>query len=187
MEYAKLNVYPHTHGKVVKLAKKHSLTMAEFMDASCDYFMKSGINPQEDGVKIDVKFQDLERKLLKRNDQVIAFIKTQEQEWLTPILMKQDAILDKLGLTKSSNIEVFSPSKSNAGESKTVTKSNEALQDELLKSQEESERLRAHLSKIVRNIERKVGGLHSQVKYEIKTTGDFTESFYNTLIKEYSR
>ena len=64
------------------LAKTHNLKQVEFINHAIAYFKKTGINPS------DQIFSPREEinKLSTRMDQVIGFIKTQEEKKLNPLL-----------------------------------------------------------------------------------------------------
>lgn len=69
------------HSKTLeRLAKLAGVSKKEFIGLSLDYFEKHGINPAE----YESPAQEMQR-LIKRVDQVIAFIKKQEQDILRPL------------------------------------------------------------------------------------------------------
>ncbi|MCW3788905.1 BfmA/BtgA family mobilization protein [Plebeiibacterium sediminum] len=65
-----------------KLSSHHALRQIEFINAAIDYFKKTGINPAEE------IFSPREEiaKLTKRVDQVVQFIRKNEQSKLNPLL-----------------------------------------------------------------------------------------------------
>lgn len=62
-----------------RLAKANGVTKKDFLQYALDYFEKYGINP----VKHESPAQEMQ-KLIKRVDQVVAFIRKQEQDILRP-------------------------------------------------------------------------------------------------------
>lgn len=74
------------------LAKTHNLKQVEFINHAIAYFKKTGINPS------DQIFSPREEinKLSTRMDQVIGFIKTQEEKKLNPLLDELILISRKL-------------------------------------------------------------------------------------------
>lgn len=65
--------------KLDRLAKASGVTKKEYLACSLEYFERFGINP----VKHESPAQEME-KLIKRVDQIIAFIRKQEQDILRP-------------------------------------------------------------------------------------------------------
>ena len=65
-----------------KLAQNHNLKQVEFINHAIAYFKKTGINPAEE---IYSPREEI-NKLSHRVDQVIRFIKTQEEKKLNPLL-----------------------------------------------------------------------------------------------------
>nr|WP_319399017.1 BfmA/BtgA family mobilization protein [uncultured Carboxylicivirga sp.] len=74
------------------LAKKHDLKQVDFINHCISYFRKTGINPA------DEIFSPREEinKLNQRMDQVIRFIRTQEEKKLNPLFDELIAISKKL-------------------------------------------------------------------------------------------
>ena len=64
-----------------KICKSNKTTKKDFICAAISYFEKYGINP----ISHESPAQEMQ-KLIKRVDQVIAFIRTQEKEILRPFL-----------------------------------------------------------------------------------------------------
>lgn len=62
-----------------RLAKASGVTKKDFLSCALDYFEKYGINP----AKHESPAQEMQ-KLIKRVDQVVAFIRKQEQDILLP-------------------------------------------------------------------------------------------------------
>lgn len=62
-----------------RLAKASGATKKDFLQSALDYFERYGINP----VKHESPAQEMQ-KLIKRVDQVVAFIRKQEQDILRP-------------------------------------------------------------------------------------------------------
>ena len=62
-----------------RLAKANNVSKKDFLSCALDYFEKYGINP----VQHESPAQEMQ-KLIKRCDQVIAFIRKQEQDILRP-------------------------------------------------------------------------------------------------------
>ncbi|NDV68932.1 BfmA/BtgA family mobilization protein [Dysgonomonas sp. 25] len=69
-----------TFRKLEKLATSSGVTKKEFLAHACIYFERYGINP----VIHESPAQEMQ-KLIKRVDQVVAFIRTQEKEKLNPM------------------------------------------------------------------------------------------------------
>ena len=80
--------------KEAKLASKTlDLTLGEFVLHSAEYFRKTGIDPSKSGIESPYKAI---KELEKRVGQVVAFIKTQEQEKLNPLLEQLIFLTQKL-------------------------------------------------------------------------------------------
>lgn len=71
-----------TSKKLDKLALTNRLSKKDFIDQALAYFEKYGINPTQDETPV----QEMER-IRKRQDQIVAFLKTQEKNILEPSLM----------------------------------------------------------------------------------------------------
>ena len=65
--------------KLQKMAEKCGLTKIEFFIAMVDYFYKSKKDPR------DLNDELLKKELVKRSDNIIGFIRTQESELLMPL------------------------------------------------------------------------------------------------------
>jgi virulence-associated protein VapD len=74
------------------LAQKHNLKQVDFINHAIAYFKKTGINPADE---IYSPREEIS-KLSHRVDQVIRFIKTQEEKKLTPLLDELILISRKL-------------------------------------------------------------------------------------------
>src|SRR5690554_5157982 len=74
------------------LAQKHNLKQVDFINHAIAYFKKTGINPADE---IYSPREEIS-KLSHRVDQVIRFIKTQEEKKLTPLLYELILISRKL-------------------------------------------------------------------------------------------
>jgi NifB/MoaA-like Fe-S oxidoreductase len=74
------------------LARKHNLKQVDFINHSISYFKKTGINPA------DEIFSPREEinKLTTRVDQIVRFIRTQEEKKLTPLLDELTIVSRKL-------------------------------------------------------------------------------------------
>lgn len=68
-----------TFSRLDRLSKANGVSKKEFLSCALEYFEKYGINP----VKHESPAQEMQ-KLIKRCDQVIAFIRKQEQDFLRP-------------------------------------------------------------------------------------------------------
>jgi len=73
----------HTHKNAKALCKTHELTLGELVQHSVVYFKKTGINPSQADNESPYKAI---KELDKHIGQVVAFIRTQEQEKLNPLL-----------------------------------------------------------------------------------------------------
>ena len=68
-----------TFATLDRLAKSNDVSKKEFLSCALEYFEKYGINP----VQHESPAKEMQ-KLIKRCDQVIAFIRKQEQDILRP-------------------------------------------------------------------------------------------------------
>lgn len=68
-----------TFSRLDRLSKANNVSKKDFLCCALEYFEKYGINP----VQHESPAQEMQ-KLIKRCDQVIAFIKKQEQDFLRP-------------------------------------------------------------------------------------------------------
>jgi hypothetical protein len=75
-----------------RLAKASGVTKKDFLQSALDYFERYGINP----VKHESPAQEMQ-KLIKRVDQVVAFIRKQEQDVLRPLCDKATSMHTKVG------------------------------------------------------------------------------------------
>lgn len=85
-----ITIKEETHKKLKKIAEKESLTMSSFLDSAVSYFDKTKVSPQTDIVSIKEEMKKLE----KRVNQVIAFIRKFENDNLIPLIkeIKKDRI-----------------------------------------------------------------------------------------------
>lgn len=74
-------ISPDDAKKLEKFCKSISITKKDFISLALNYFLVNGINP----AKHETPAQEIQ-KLIKKNDQVIAFIRTQEKDMLRPML-----------------------------------------------------------------------------------------------------
>ena len=72
-----------THAEVKTLSKTLNMELGEFVKHSAVYFKKTGIDPSKSENESPVKIM---KELEKRVGQVVAYIKTHEQEKLNPLL-----------------------------------------------------------------------------------------------------
>lgn len=78
-EQTTVTIDKKTFAMLDKLAKANSVSKKEFLSCALNYFEKYGINP----VQHESPAQEMQ-KLIKRCDQIIAFIRKQEQDILRP-------------------------------------------------------------------------------------------------------
>jgi hypothetical protein len=76
-------VNAQTHAEVKTLSKTLNMELGEFVKHSAMYFKKTGIDPSKSDNESPHKVM---KELEKRVGQVVAYIKTQEQEKLNPLL-----------------------------------------------------------------------------------------------------
>lgn len=74
-------VSPEIGKKLERFCASCGITKKDFISLSLDYFQRYGINP----AKHESPAKEME-KLIKKNDQVIGFIRKQEQDILRPML-----------------------------------------------------------------------------------------------------
>lgn len=84
------------------LAQKHNLKQVDFINHAIAYFKKTGINPADE---IYSPREEI-NKLTHRVDQVIGFIKTQEEKKLNPLLDELILISRKLNAQMENQITV---------------------------------------------------------------------------------
>ena len=65
-----------------KMARRHEMTQVDFINSCVEYFSKSMVNPRDPIMSPREEMA----KLTKRVDQVVRFIRTQEQKKLDPLL-----------------------------------------------------------------------------------------------------
>lgn len=70
-----------TGARLERLAKANGVSKKEFISLSLEYFEKYGINP----VQHESPAQEMQ-KLIKRVDQIVAFQKVQEREFIRPAM-----------------------------------------------------------------------------------------------------
>lgn len=70
-----------TSARLERLAKANGVSKKDFISLSLDYFEKYGINP----ARHESPAQEMQ-KLIKRVDQVVAFQKVQEREFIRPAM-----------------------------------------------------------------------------------------------------
>lgn len=75
-----------TGARLERLAKANGVSKKEFISLSLDYFEKYGINP----AKHESPAQEMQ-KLIRRIDQVVAFQKVQERDFIRPAM---SAVID---------------------------------------------------------------------------------------------
>jgi hypothetical protein len=80
-----------TDDKLQKLADKSGLTKLAFFLHMVDYFYKSKKDPR------DLNDEMLKNAINKKTDNIISFIKTQEQDLLIPLKKNSDKVITVLG------------------------------------------------------------------------------------------
>lgn len=86
-------VNPQTHAEVKALSKTLNLELGEFVKYSAVYFKKTGIDPSQSEIEHPYKaIKELEKRL----GQIVAFIKTHEQEKLNPLFEQLILLTRKL-------------------------------------------------------------------------------------------
>jgi phosphate uptake regulator len=134
------------HGKLKKYCERQDLGMGEFITAALVYFEKHGINPATH----ESPAAEMNR-LIKRLDQVIAFIRKQESDLLRPMVEAvsiSEARIDK-SLQQVATVEQLSYL---AGNFENVIKS---LNRVLTAYQEEGRTTRSHTEKLLQENNRK--------------------------------
>ncbi len=96
------NIGTKERASLKQLASHHGLKQVEFINSAVDYFKKTGINPAQD---IFSPREEL-TKLTKRVDQVIGFIKKNEQDHIHPLLDELIIISKKLDGQVSNQVSV---------------------------------------------------------------------------------
>jgi len=76
-----------------KLAKKNGVSQVDFINACIEYFSKSGVSPLEPYLSPSEEI----KKLTKRVDQVVRFMRTHEEKKLDPILNDMIILERRLG------------------------------------------------------------------------------------------
>src|ERR1035437_8990335 len=76
-------VTAQTHAEVKTLSKTLNMELGEFVKHSAVYFKKTGIDPSKSDNESPLKVM---KELVTRVGQVVAYIKTHEQEKLNPLL-----------------------------------------------------------------------------------------------------
>lgn len=103
-----------TFARLDRLAKSNNVSKKDFLSCALEYFEKYGINP----VEHESPAKEMQ-KLIKRCDQVIAFIRKQEQDFLRPaceamgstsmrVTMSMDSILTEKSSANTKGIMTFS-------------------------------------------------------------------------------
>jgi len=91
-------ISPSENLRLANFCKRNEISKKEFISVALNFFEKNGINPKTHN---DPK-SELE-KILKRIDQLFAFIKTQEKEYLRPSVQAIAATENRL----KSNLELL--------------------------------------------------------------------------------
>src|ERR1035437_4494201 len=86
-------VNAQTHAEVKTLSKTLNMELGEFVKHSAVYFKKTGIDPSKSDNESPLKAI---KELEKRVGQVVAYIKTHEQEKLNPLLDQLISLTRKL-------------------------------------------------------------------------------------------
>ena len=86
-------VNAQTHAEVKTLSKTLNMELGEFVKHSVVYFKKTGIDPSKSDNESPLKVM---KELEKRVGQVVAYIKTHEQEKLNPLLDQLISLTRKL-------------------------------------------------------------------------------------------
>ena len=74
-------ISPDVAKKLDRFCTSNGITKKDFLSLSLSYFERNGINPAEH----ESPAQEMQ-KLIKRIDQIVAFIKTQEKDLLRPLV-----------------------------------------------------------------------------------------------------
>ena len=87
MKYKTIRIYDATFKGLDKLCTKYNITKTELTESMCNYFIKTGIDPNDP--------TDVTSEVKKLKNQLISFIRTQESEKLNPLIKKQDLLIDR--------------------------------------------------------------------------------------------
>ena len=106
-----VGISDHSHGELKKIAKMHGLSQGEFVEASVQYFKRTGENPGDPRESPKASLEEMNKRL----SQVIGFIKAQEQKTLLPLIdnsilinKRVEKLLDDKSLVKiNENIKTF--------------------------------------------------------------------------------
>ena len=87
MKYKSIRIYESTFEGLNKLCVKYDCSKTELSEAMSAYFLKTGIDPNDP--------TDVTSEVKKLKNQLISFIRTQEQDKLNPLIKKQDLLIDR--------------------------------------------------------------------------------------------
>lgn len=87
MKYKTIRIYSETFKGLEKLCTKYNHTKTELTESMCNYFLKTGIDPNDPS--------DVTSEVKKLKNQLISFVRTQEIEKLNPLIKKQDLLIDR--------------------------------------------------------------------------------------------
>ena len=154
MDKTTVTISHDTAKKIERLSNESGVSKREFMEKAMEYFTKNGINPIDHESPVSEIL-----KLIKRQDQIIAFLKKQEKDTILPVYSSLDKMsqsmteaVPKLATAKSLNnmVDVFN---SNVGVSNNFRKNTSnklaALDEKVLKLGEANKRSMAMLANML--------------------------------------
>lgn len=103
-EFKILKVWSHSKETFDFLSRKYSEKNAPLFDHMVKYFEEQKISPMERSGALHGKIDSLEKQFTKQFNRLISFMKTQENEFIIPVMQKSNRMFDQMN-------DIFSQSK----------------------------------------------------------------------------
>lgn len=87
MKYKTIRIYESDFNRLNDLCKKYDLSKTELIEAAVSFFKKTDLDPREP--------TNATREITKLKNQLISFIRKQEQDKLNPLIRKQDLLIQE--------------------------------------------------------------------------------------------
>ena len=174
--FDRINIYPQTKKKLVKLKEKHGTSIAQFVEDAIEFISKNNIDPKADYENSSKAFSRVEELVKKRTDTIVAFIRKQETEILIPSLNRVNELFDVL-TDKEIEKGTLKPEEAKIISNQAPTEKDE----QILKLQQENEQLNNYLKEVTNSIKYNKTAL-GQINYQL----NISENMYKELKSKFA-
>jgi len=169
--YDRLNVYPHTKEKLNRLKVREGCTLAQLVEDTATFLLKTGIHPKDDFESSTKHFANIEQLIKKRTDTIISFFKKGEESITIPTYNKVSNILEIMA-----GKEIEAGRTEQKSEPVVSHQGHTVEADQLIRLKEENDELKQYLIDVVSKIT-----VSQTVTRNVVYTLNITENLYNEL------